>query len=286
MNFYMDLSMLSLEEKKASFMRFAVTGRGTTTYRDDFDIGDRNKYGYYCFTCFLNALQMADTVTATYYYSGNRTVSKTYSVKKYIGMLDQYPESFTAKQTTAVKAVADLGHYVQEYLRYEKDYTLGSGGNQYAAMDLYFTDSYDIEAVKAAVADKEAVLGTNADIEKVTFALALDSETAIRVYFKMTDHYSGSFSAKIGTEEAAVERDSRGRYVVTVRGIRGQMLGNMYSIVVTTDSGTAVTQVSGLSYVKLMLDRETVPNDAAGTAAQNAMAAVYFFCSAMEKLKD
>ena len=103
----------------------------------------------------------------------------------------------------------------------------------------------------------------------------MDSETAIKVYFKPADGYTGSFSATIGSgTENVAEPQSDGRYMVVIPNIRAQQLGTTYTITATTDSGTAVSKISGLSYVHAILNSASYANN---TNALNAMASLYYY---------
>ncbi|MBP5208161.1 MAG: hypothetical protein J6330_06860, partial [Clostridia bacterium] len=66
MHFYMDLSMLTEQEREASYVEFTI---GKKTATAEFDPGKLNSTEeYYGFTCRLNALQIGETVVATYHY--------------------------------------------------------------------------------------------------------------------------------------------------------------------------------------------------------------------------
>ncbi|MBQ2202644.1 MAG: hypothetical protein II412_08715, partial [Clostridia bacterium] len=272
-NFYLDLSELSEDQMASSYMTFDISGRGTCTERDDFDPTCKNATGlYYGFTCQLNSVQMADTITATYHYGDGLTVSKDYSVKQYLITVEENASLFNAKIVNVLRALGDYGHYVQLFLAEENHWTIGT---DYAEMDQFYTPSYDIDAVRTAVAGFAAELGTNADIEEVKYTLVLDSETAIKVFFKLNSAYTGSFSATIGSgTENAAHLQADGRYMVVIPNIRAQQLGTKYTIKATTDSGTAVTKVAGLSYVQNILNNENYTNK---PNALNGMASLYYY---------
>ncbi|MBQ1631553.1 MAG: hypothetical protein II049_01880, partial [Clostridia bacterium] len=61
---------------------------------------------------------------------------------------------------------------------------------------------------------------------------------------------------------------------VVIPNIRAQQLGTKYTIKATTDSGTAVTKVAGLSYVQNILNNE---NYTSKTNALNGMASLYYY---------
>ena len=105
--------------------------------------------------------------------------------------------------------------------------------------------------------------------------LILDSETTIRVSFTLKDGYTGGLTARIGdSEENVAELQSNGTYVVLIRNISSHLLGTKYNITATTDSGSATTTVSALSYARIILNSGAY---AQNTNALNAMAAIYRF---------
>ena len=281
-NFFMDLSSLSDEQKAASYMTFAISGKGTTTESDAFDSGHTNDKGYYGFTCYVNSIQMADTITATFHYNegGNEnTVVKTYSVKEYIEGFDANSASFDAKTITLVHALADYGHYVQPFLASARGWTLGT---DYATMDKYYTgfdgaESYDYDAIKEVVEDYAIDRDKTADIKNITYSLTLDSTTAINVYFEMADDYDGSFN--VATEGLTATKQADGRYKVKIEGISAHELSTPRTIKVNTTSGESTVTVSALSYVNGIL------NGADQNGSYNAVSAIYSYSKAADDYK-
>ena len=115
------------------------------------------------------------------------------------------------------------------------------------------------------------------DIEKITYSLTLDSDTAINLYFKMAEGYSGKFEAKIGEENATPELLSDGRYRVKIKGISAHLLDDVHNIAVTTDGGGAIVQVAALSYVYGLLDMADASDE-----YKLAAAAIYSYSQAAE----
>ena len=104
--FFLDLSALNPDEKAASYMTFSITGRGKNdlkTTRVNFADAVKNADGYYGFTCKVNALQMADTITATFHYGDDQTVSQTYSIAQYIESFEDVEEYFDEKTAPAAR---------------------------------------------------------------------------------------------------------------------------------------------------------------------------------------
>ena len=283
-NFNMDLPEIEGVNYADSYMTFDITGKGTVEERQDFDPTRTNRSGtLYTFTCYVNSIQMADTITATFHYTEDgkqKAIEKTYSVKEYIEGFDaalaSNASAFDAKTIALVHALADYGHYVQPFLSEARSWTIGT---DYAEMDLVYANSYDLETIKSEVAYKgieRNISGT--DIEKITYSLTLDSDTAINLYFKMAEGYSGKFEAKIGEDTATPELLSDGRYRVRIKGISAHLLAWPYNVSVTTENGSATVKVSALSYVHGLLATE-----GASDVYNNAAAAIYSYWKAADE---
>ena len=282
-NFNMDLPEIEGVNYAESYMTFDITGKGTVEKRQDFDPTRTNRSGtLYTFICYVNSIQMADTITATFHYKEDgkeKTIEKTYSVKEYIEGFDAVvaanPGQYSAETINLVHALADYGHYVQPFLSEARSWSIGT---DYAEMDLVYTNSYNLENIKSEVAYKgieRDISGT--DIEKITYSLTLDSDTAINLYFKMAEGYSGKFEAKIGEENATPELLSDGRYRVKIKGISAHLLDDVHNIAVTTDGGGAIVQVAALSYVYGLLDMADASDE-----YKLAAAAIYSYSQAAE----
>ena len=267
--FYMDLSMLSEEERADSYVEFKISGKGGTAMTDPFDPDDMNAAKtYYGFSYYVNSIQMADTITATYHYGDGLTVSQEYTVKRY---LDQIRDQSTNEKMRALgDSIRDYGHYAQVYLDRIRSWTLGTDHEPIGdPIHVYTAD--DIAAVKEAVSGYAMVkeLG-DSQIEKVTYSLLLDSDTGINVYLQVKEGYTGTVTATIGsgTENAAVLQPD-GRYLVTISNISAHKLGDFYEINGTAD-GSFTIRVAALSYVRTTLNSSSAKDD-----QKNAVVALY-----------
>lgn len=279
-NFFMDLRALSDAERVGTYMTFTISGAGSVPSEPVyFDANLMNSdLTYHKFTCYVNSIQMADTITATYHWFEDgveKTVSEDYSIKQYISAFDAKKESFDATTVALVHALADYGHYVQIFLDANNDNW--SVGKDYAEMDLHFANSYDIDTIKTAVSGYaiDKVNNTGGDIETITYSLVLDSETAIKVYFKPSGDYTGTPTVTVGDQSYTATKTG-GRYVVVIPKISAHQLINPHTIVFTTTNGTATVTVSALSYVKGAL------NYYSDADSQNAMAAIYAYSKAAQ----
>ena len=287
-NFYMDLPEIDGVNYTESYMTFEISGKGKVSadpvpYNSTQTIAGSTYYG---FTCYVNSNQMADTITATFHYGDGLTISEEYSIAQYIASFDTYaethPDEFDAETIKLVHAVADYGHYVQPFLSDVRGWTIGSGDDQYAEMDRVYTNEYDIDTVKAAVADYGIQSTMSTDIEGIRYSLLMDSGTAIYLYFKPVADYDGSFTVSVGGNPEAATKLKDGRYLVKIKKIGAHKLGDPYTVVVTTANGDSTVTVSALSYVKGLLDAEAYKDN---TNAQDAAAAIYYYHVAAQAYK-
>ena len=272
-------------DKTQCNMTFAISGKGDVSSSavalnenltmTDPDTGDT----YYGFTCNVNVLQMADTITATLHLPGDATYTDEYSVSDYIEYIVKNPDKFggaSSKTVTLVKALADYGHYVQAFLSDIRGFGLGSGDDKYAKMDTFYKEmsSSDISSAVSAVDAYAIEKYGNENIEKITFSLAFESDSSIYVYFKLKSDYTGEFSATVGGS-AVTPVAKNGKKLVTIPGIPATAFATPYTIEFTTTAGTSTVTVSALSYVYALFS--AYPDN---TAARQAAAATYYFYSA------
>lgn len=272
-NFYMELPEIEGCNYADSYMTFTIE-HGTCTERDNYDAGHHNDKGYYGFTCYVSAIQMAETITATFHYTVNgeeKTLApETYSVKQYFEFYDTHKNSFNEKEQKLIEALADYGHYAQIFLAASNDWTIGT---DYANMNIVYTNSYDFATVQNGVASY-AIKRTKADdMDKMSFSLIMDSDTEIRMFFKPVDGYEGDVTVTVNGEAWTATKVGE-RYQVSIKNIAAHQLGNEYQIVVTTADDTTVT-VYALSYAQI-----TLSASASTDAAKNAMAALYYYSEA------
>ena len=291
-NFYMNLSMLSDAEKASSYMTFTVgTENKEVKSKADYDAKKTGENGTYGFTCYMNAIQMADPINATFHYTQNgeeKTVEKeNYKVRLYL-ISCQQEASVSEEVKDLAKSLINYGHFVQIYLAGIRNWTLNT---DYMEIDLIDEDTvvYNYETVAAAldnaVYNSVRTNNTGGDIVEngITYSLVLDSKTAIRVYFRPTDGYEGKFTVTLDGV-SYTPKTVGGRYLVEITGIAAHELGDMHTIEVTTANGTAHVEVSALTYVNDMLNAKTGTTQAE-TDAKNAVCAIYYYYKAADDYK-
>ena len=252
---------------------------------------------------FLLTLCVSLCVTAyadDTYYGDGETVQKTYSVEQYFATWDAAVANGTTgitnettlnKINTLVHALADYGHYVQIFLDEENaGWGLGEGADNYRPLNTFYTQSYDYTTVGNEISDTDNIFGTNllidrvpnSDIQSISYQLKLDSETAIRVYFKPAAGYTGSLTATLNGEPVTAAKQTDGRWMVEIKGISAHLLGTRYNIVATTDIDTnpATVGVTALSYVASLLTASAYNNK---PNARNGVCALYYYAKAAKQ---
>ena len=266
--FFMDLPTISGVDWSQSYMTFTISGK---EIRANYDPTHMNASGkYYGFDCPTNSIQMAEPITAIFHYGNGLTVSEQYSIKQYMQVFQENENLFDAKTKALIRSIADYGHYVQPFLAKGKWVV----GEDFEEMDLFYTNSYDLNAIKTAVADYAIVRQTSKDITSINYALALDSGTDIRVLFKPAKGYSGSISFAINGKKVEGKLQSDGRYMVVIPSIMSHELGKPHTVTAKTANGTATAQVSAISYVQGQLAASQ------DQATLNAVASLYKYYEA------
>ena len=273
LNFFLELPEIPGVDYKKSYMTFTIGG-STAEYRDDFDPNHMNSAGTrYGFTCYVNSIQMADTITAVFHYGNGKTVSKEYSVAQYIDFFEKNIGSFNAKTIELIHAIADFGHYEQIYLA---DVNGWSIGESYAEMAKHYTETYDYSSILSSVTSKAFVktLGSS-NVEKATYKLHLDSETTVDVYLTPKSGTTLTASATFNGKTYTAVKQADGRYLVRIPNISAHQLGDM--ITVSGTAGSAFTvQVSALSYTRSILN-----NASSNKAAKDGLSALYAYYTAV-----
>lgn len=285
LNFFIDLPEIEGISYDNSYVDFSVNGRELCRKTIDWD--SRNEDGYYKFTADLNAIQMADKVSAVFHYikeGEDATQAYEYSIKDYVLGFEEAnaKKPFDEKAVALVHAMADYGHYAQVYLSDAKGWTIGT---DYAAMDVFFSDPYTEEEISEAVSGLEnygfRIVNNSRDIAGYGMSLSLDSNTAFNLIVKTAEGYTGAVTAKVGGKDANVRRDGKGRYRLSALDIAAHRLGDYLRYEIATENGTATVNTSVLHFVKRML------GDGTGESKQrDAAVAIYRYYKAADNFRN
>ena len=293
-NFYMDLPAIDGVDYVESYMTFEISGKGTVSSDPvPYNPAQMNPgHTLYGFSCYVNSIQMADTITATFHYGNGLTISETYSIRQYIESFDTYlaehPNAFDEMTVNLVHALADYGHYVQLFLAGTKGWTLGTGDDQYAEMDTYYTDSYEFNSIAEALSDYEIMAGnTDPNIRNLSYTLVLDSETTLCMTLKPITGFTGDLYVREDDNAVVTIPLQSKRWMVEIPNIPAHLLGQKYMLDMYTDAASyegeennrAWVVVSPMTYALMLLQNG---ND----AAKDAGAALYAYWQAAKAFKE
>lgn len=264
--FVMDLSMLS--DVSDTYMTFEYKGQDGPV-EVEVSIEDAvydSASEKYIFTCFVNSLQMAEEITATFTYGTDQTVENVYSVEDYVEYVVEHPDAFGGENGATVKlvkALHDYGYYAQQYSSDAHGWTLGE---KYASMTANegapYTASYDYGAVSTATNKYKSTLTIPSGASKA-LNMTLDTETAFTLQIKNgTGNFSATFAGKSFTPEG-----QDGVYRLRVDGIKAAQLGTP-----AVFDGDVEGNLCALAYV-----RSVVGNTEKSAALRNVVSALYYY---------
>jgi len=256
-------------------MEFTVSGE---TQSAKFDPNNKNTSGlYYGFACRLNALQAADTVTAVY-HAGPYEVSTEYSVKRYIESAEKHADLFSDEQMDLVRSLADYCHYSQLFLSEQNN-----AAAEHAEMDKYYTEEYDIDALRADEELQSYALVKDlgeSSVKKLTYCLLLDSTTSVEIYIAAEKGVEVTAQATFNGNTYHAEPGKDGRYVIRINGISAHKLSSAIEV-----SGSANGEFSA-TLCALSYARSTINSSTTSQNAKYAMAALYGYCKAAQACAD
>ena len=229
--------------------------------------GTLQKDGRYMFTCYVNSVEMAETITATYTYTadeGMKTVTDTTSVKEYLEKVidnEDGKAEYTAVAPLAM-AIYNYGHYVMEAL---------PGGSKHPKMpgtytsELPLIDSLDGYEISAKL--------DSSVITAASYSQDLDSETAINFYLTTQSELTEedvSVTAYADFDYTVEKVGSRWR--VRITGIGAHELGTVF----TMETGNTTIEASAMTYVQ-----QCLANADAGDEANHAAALYEYYRQAI-----
>ena len=249
-NFYVSQPVIEGVDYTNSYMEFTVKGKTT---RVNYDAAKPDDSGMVGFTCYVNAIEMAEPITAVFNYGNGMTETKTYSVKQYIQTFDDNAASYDAETVALVKAIADYGHYAQVFLSKERGWKIGK---DYADMDKFYTSEYDFTALENAFSALPASRVTMAkDMKNVFYSLMLYADMTLNVRFVHAAGYSGGLSVTVDGKDVQAEKQANGAYVVRIPNIAPHQMATVHTVIVKTDAGETKLEASALSYASAWMAR-------------------------------
>lgn len=221
------------------YVTFSVSD-GRKGRMDGFEASEEN--GYFWFTGYVNALELADEITATLHsHDGSVLATNTYSAMEYIEYVKENM-SENKELTDLVESLQNYGHYMQQ-----SGWTDGKVHEPIAAATTL--DADDITETASAVSGYKFTsdIGTSG-IEDVRFSLTLNAKTVINVFVRLADGVTTSGYS--GTTTIG----GKTYYVFKSAEIDASQLGNAKNINVTTSEGEATFTVAALAYARAALN--------------------------------
>ncbi len=211
--------------------------------------GSDTLYGY---PCYVNSVQMADTIHAALYdKDGKAIVTENYTAKTYLDRVIASADEFTTETVNLCKAIKDYGHYVQIPLAAENGWEIGKKHKEMDAANTY--NASDVSSAKEGAA---AYALTKENAPTFTYALYLDSKTTLQVILEPEDGNTITDLACTYSDGSAIGDSlsiDEATNTVTIADISAHELGNKYKITGTATSDFTII-ISPLSYVHGVLD--------------------------------
>ena len=273
-NFYMQLTEEALANGKMVFTIGNRTVEGVT-------VKQNAKNGRYYFACPLNALEMAETVTATFTY-GSTTYTQKYSVKQYIETIlndkDEQGNDYSDEMKLLARKIANYGYYAQLYLEsIHTNVTIG-GENGYKEMLSDFKTGLNTENA-LELTDGFTVSPNTANLTLYGRTVYFDSATALNFYVTTKDGNAPTATCDKGKNvEVKLYKDKT--YIVSVKDISATELGEQYTVVVGEGADTMTLKGSVLDYCAAVMNAHRNKTADKDVRAVNAMAAFYEYYEA------
>ena len=277
LTYWLNLPKLSWLNYEDSYIEFHIDDKAERTVVVELtDDTQRDSKGRYGFTFDLSSIEMAEPVSATFYFEENgeeRSIELSYTMQKYFSDFDAKADDFSPETIQLVHATANMGYYMQPYL---------TACNDWVFFDDYepMTDFYGSPDVEAARAGLSAfgLSGSikNSGLKNVGAMISFDSLTAVSFYLT-PENASSQLAAQAsflgGTYPG--EKQNDGRWLVQVAGIKPQDFDKSVKVTGNGGTGDFTIETSALGIMNLYF----ASSDA---IAQNAFAAAYEFWQAAQ----
>ncbi len=281
-NFYMNLTE---EARQNGTMTFDIGGRIVTGIKVR-----KNENGYY-FSTPLTALEMAETVKATFTYNGVDYVQE-YSVEQYIEAIingkDKDGNDYSDEMKLLARKIANYGYYAQIYLEsIHTNVHIVNSGDGYDRMEP-FGGEFDIDVAKAIEALAKfavTVTGASDNLSLYGSTVYFDSATALNYYVTVKNGVKPTATAVNTvtgeTKQVEIKLYKDKIYIVSVKDILATELAD--DITVTVNGEITLTG-SVFAYCNSVIAAHSGEGATEkDTFAVNAMAAFYeYYAAAIE----
>ncbi len=246
-NFYMELASCVTDDPNA-YMHFTLpdgTAKDVKVASAPTDITLKSGTTYYIFSCEVAAQDMYETITAKLVLSnGSDSEEYTFKVEDYANYILDETNGYNQQTRKLVSAMLSYGNYAKAYFN-----------------DDELVETSEIAAVTAENLDSYAheISGTLPDgITYCGSTLLLESETAVRHYFKVAD----------GTDVPDSMIQQGDYYYIQTESIAADQLG----IAVRTVINDCTISYSPMSYARAVLNSDSVDN-----SLKNLIKAFYLY---------
>ena len=251
------------------YMNFKVSdGRNFNVYMEDVHATGYSNSNSYWFVCELNALEIADTITATLHYGSGEKITNKFSAEQYFSMLAANEGAYGANIVAIAKSIHDYGYYLQN--------STWTDGRTHTALDTPYAtlSDADIALASSGVSGYQATKDYEyTGFENVKFALSLGSLTSMDGYFKLDERYAHSVVTE-GAEE--VELGGETWYRVTGGSVSIMALDHTFTVGCKNElDGVAIVHASPLAYINAAL-----VNDSFSQEKKFALVSLYNYYAA------
>lgn len=274
MNFYMNLPD-KLVNDSSTYMEFTMPD-GTVS---KVMLADARKTsdGLYVFSCGIAAKQMADKVSARIVSNGVKGEVHTYAVTDYAeSVINTASGVYSDEAVNAVKAMLNYGAAAQQYFNYNTD-NLANSIMTDADKNM---DSAAFDTYTGKLADADSVSG----ISYYGSSLVLESDTALRNYFKLSDgHNIDDYTFYVldadGNKNILTPKQSdTALYYVDICNVKANELADNVNIYIQ-NNGSSTDKTMMLEYGAYVYARY-VDKYLDNAALKNLMTAMYHYCNA------
>lgn len=273
-----------------SYMEF-ITGRTGKQRMNTSDAAYDSSTGIYSYTCRIGAYRMADKITPVlhYFIDGKEATVELpqYSVEDYIEFVAENPGRYNETVVTAVKALADYGHYSQQYLADLHGFEVGLNG-KYDEMGTCYTSSYsnfasDIlhEMSDAGYNTGNIFSNVSDNVESISYTLNLESEISMYIYVTLKEGISINEATLVNGRQLTIKQTGESTYRIEINGIKAYELVSYYDVRVNDNEGRDITyaRISPFHYITKVL--ETYDFDRDNYQICNAVCSLYYYCDAL-----
>lgn len=274
MNFYMNLPD-KLVNDSSTYMEFTMPDGNVSKVM----LADARKTsdGLYVFSCGIAAKQMADKVSARIVSNGVKGEVHTYSVTDYAeSVINAASGVYSDEAVNAVKAMLNYGAAAQQYFNYNTD----NLANSIMKDDDKNMDSAAFDTYTGKLVDADSISG----ISYYGSSLVLESDTALRNYFKLSDGYTIDdytfyvLDADGNKNTLTPQQSDTALYYVDISNVKANELADNVNIY-AAKNGSSTDKTMMLEYGAYVYARY-VDKYLDNAALKNLMTAMYHYCNA------